>query len=99
MTACDTSEAARWLMEGARSAHLPEDVLQQLCERMVAAGVPLAGAAGFLLKPPPRVFCRRLVLRAGVLAHGFPISSATPQRTAPPTSRPGGAPRRGGVAR
>src|SRR5262249_50668226 len=77
MTACDTSASVRWLMEGARSAHLPEDVLQQLCERMVAAGVPLAGAAVFIQTLHPGLFGRCFVWRQGfqTIVIEFPYDS------------------------
>jgi hypothetical protein len=36
---------ADWLIDGARSAAAPQQVLAVLCERLVAAGVPLWRAA------------------------------------------------------
>lgn len=78
MAPCDTSDAARWLMDGARTAQLPEDVLQQLCERMVACGVPLAGAAVFVQTLHPGLFGRCFFWRRGlgVLILEFPYESA-----------------------
>jgi len=32
---------AEWLVDGARSATLPQEVLSQLCDRLVACGIPL----------------------------------------------------------
>lgn len=65
MPACDTSEAARWLTEGARTTDLPEDIVGQLCERMIAGGVPLAGAAIFIHTLHPELFGRCFIWRQG----------------------------------
>jgi adenylate cyclase len=77
MASCDTSGAARWLTEGARTAPLPEDVLEQLCERMVAGGVPLAGASVFVQTLHPGLFGRCFLWRRGlgVLILEFPYES------------------------
>ena len=36
----DISATAEWLSDGARSAPQPQQVLAQLCERLVARGIP-----------------------------------------------------------
>ena len=66
MTTCDTSEVSRWLLDGARSAEQPEQLLQQLSERMVGAGVPLAGAGFFVRTLYPGLFGRSFIWRRGV---------------------------------
>src|ERR1700680_414497 len=51
---CDTSLAAEWLIDGARSAAGAHDVLAELCDRLNACGVPLWRGGGFFraLHPP-----------------------------------------------
>ena len=63
MISCDTTETVRWLMDGARSADVGEQMLQQLCERMVGAGVPLAGAGFFVRTLYPGLFGRSFIWR------------------------------------
>ena len=77
MATCDTRDAVRWLIDGARTAQLPEDVLQQLCERMVACGVPLAGASVFVQTLHPGLFGRCFLWRRGlgILIIEFPYES------------------------
>ena len=65
MTNCDTSEIALWLIDGARSAVLPQDVLLQLCDRLVACGIPLWRVAVLVRTLHPDVTGRRLVWRPG----------------------------------
>lgn len=54
-----------WLVDGARTVHRPGDVLDELCRRLAAAGVPLAEAIVFVRTPHPRVTGRRFRWRAG----------------------------------
>jgi adenylate cyclase len=56
---------ADWLIDGARSAPLPQQVLAQLCERLVACGIPLWRVAVFVRTLHPQVMGRRLVWRPG----------------------------------
>ena len=62
------SAIADWLIDGARSATLPQDVLQTLCERLVASGIPLLRVAVLVRTLHPGVTGRRLLWRpdAGV---------------------------------
>ena len=68
MAGCNTSEVADWLADGARSASLPEEVLAQLCKRLVACGIPLWRVAVFVRTLHPQVTGRRFLWRpeAGV---------------------------------
>src|SRR5215470_9656417 len=77
MPPCDTSEAVRWLIDGASTTILPEKIVQQLCERMIAAGVPLAGAAVFIQTLHPGLFGRCFVWRQGfqTIVIEFPYDS------------------------
>jgi adenylate cyclase len=57
--------AIDWLIDGARSAPLPHQVLAQLCERLVAGGIPLWRVAVFVRTLHPNVMGRRFVWRPG----------------------------------
>src|SRR5215469_18699714 len=61
--AIDTGAVARWLVEGARSATQPNEILAQLCERLVASGIPLWRTAMFVRTLHPTVMGRRLMWR------------------------------------
>jgi adenylate cyclase len=65
---CDTGAVARWLTDGAPSATQPLAVMAQLCERLVAAGIPLWRTALFVRTLHPAVMGRRFTWRpeAGV---------------------------------
>jgi adenylate cyclase len=54
-----------WLADGARSAPTSETVLAELCERLTAAGLPLARAAVFVRTLNPSSIGRRFVWRPG----------------------------------
>jgi adenylate cyclase len=68
MAAMDESaikEIIQWLMEGARSAPLPTAFLKELCERLVAAGIPLWRAAAFVRTLHPDTYGRAFIWRQG----------------------------------
>ena len=52
-----------WLIDGARSAPQPQEVLSQLCERLVACGIPLWRVAVFVRTLHPHVMGRRIMWR------------------------------------
>ena len=56
---------AEWLIDGARSAPLPQQILAQLCDRLVACGIPLWRVAVFVRTLHPNVMGRRFVWRPG----------------------------------
>src|SRR5262249_42929616 len=56
---------ADWLVDGARSAVQPQEVLSQLCERLVACGIPLWRVAVFVNTLHPQIIGRRFVWRPG----------------------------------
>jgi adenylate cyclase len=62
-----------WLTDGARSGSLSEDVLAELCRRMVDAGIPLWRAAVFVNTLHPDVIGRSFIWQAGL---GVRISAA-----------------------
>jgi adenylate cyclase len=58
-------EVAEWLIDGARSAPQPAQVLAQLSERLVACGIPLWRVAVFVRTLHPQVMGRRFIWRPG----------------------------------
>ena len=56
---------AEWLIDGARSAPQPEQVLAQLSERLVACGIPLWRVAVFVRTLHPQIMGRRFIWRPG----------------------------------
>jgi adenylate cyclase len=65
MDTAQLQEALDWLMDGARSARTGTALLKQTCERLVAAGVPLARGAAFVQTLHPDVFGRSFIWRPG----------------------------------
>jgi adenylate cyclase len=63
--ACDTSSVVDWLMWGARSARQAKDIMGEMCERLVACGVPLWRAAVFVRTLHPQITGRRFLWRLG----------------------------------
>jgi adenylate cyclase len=66
---CDTRSVAEWLIDGARSAPRPENVLQELCDRLCACGIPLWRAAVFVRTLHPHVTGRRFLRQAAAAVH------------------------------
>ena len=56
-----TTSAVDWLIDGARSAPLPQDVLTELCQRLIAAGLPLWRAVVFVRTLHPQFVGRRFM--------------------------------------
>src|SRR5690242_4456039 len=65
MDDAEIKATAEWLTDGARSAPQPQQVLAQLCERLVACGIPLWRVAVFIRTLHPNVMGRRFVWRPG----------------------------------
>jgi adenylate cyclase len=65
MDATRLQDIVDWLTDGARSAVTPVALLEQTCERLVAAGVPLSRAAGFVRTLHPDMYGRSFVWRPG----------------------------------
>jgi len=66
MVAPDTRSVADWLMDGARSAGEPQQVLAEICERLTRCGIPLWRVAVFVQTLHPDIVGRRLLWRQGV---------------------------------
>ena len=61
----DVASVVDWLVGGARSASQTQDVLAELCDRLVACGVPLHRVAVFVPTLHPDVMGRRFLWRRG----------------------------------
>ena len=62
---CDIEPIVAWLMDGARSAQHPPQVLAQLSERLLGCGIPLWRVAVFVRTLHPQIMGRRFVWRPG----------------------------------
>jgi adenylate cyclase len=58
-----TKSVIDWLMDGARSSPLAQEVLSAICERLTAAGLPLWRAVVFVRTLHPQILGRRFVWR------------------------------------
>ena len=65
MTTCDTRSIVDWLADGARSAQRPDAMLEQLCDRIVQAGIPLWRVSVFVRTLHPEIAGRRFVWQTG----------------------------------
>ncbi len=65
-----------WMIDGARTVRLPQDILDELCRRLTAVGVPLHRAAVFVRTLHPDIMGRRFLWRPGeeVLVTEAPFS-------------------------
>jgi adenylate cyclase len=61
----DIEAIISWLIDGARSAQTSEAVLGELCQRMVAAGVPISRVGVFVSTLHPDVFGRSFIWKQG----------------------------------
>jgi adenylate cyclase len=61
----DVEPVVQWLIDGARSAARPQDVLCTLCARMLECGIPLWRAAVFVRTLHPHVAGRRFEWQSG----------------------------------
>jgi adenylate cyclase len=58
-----TKAVVDWLMDGARSTPLAQEVLSELCERLIGCGLPLWRAFVFVRTLHPQIVGRRFVWR------------------------------------
>jgi adenylate cyclase len=61
----DVASVVEWLIEGARTAAAPQDVLALLCDRLVGCGLPLHRVAVFVRTLHPDIMGRRILWRLG----------------------------------
>jgi adenylate cyclase len=65
MNASDLKELIDWLIDGARSAVSPTEMMARTCERLVEAGLPLYRVGIFVRTLHPDVFGRNFIWRPG----------------------------------
>ncbi|HKE56950.1 MAG TPA: adenylate/guanylate cyclase domain-containing protein [Pyrinomonadaceae bacterium] len=65
MAKCDTSSVVAWLVDGARSARSSELVLEEMCTRLCACGMPLWRVEVFVRTLHPEVVGRRFRWQQG----------------------------------
>jgi adenylate cyclase len=87
MNASELDKLTDWLMGGAKTAPTPNRVLSNLCERLVAAGVPLWRVGIFVQTLHPDAFGRSFVWRPGedvvITAAGFDLPESDRFRQSP----------------
>jgi adenylate cyclase len=58
-------DISEWLVDGARSAATPAQMMAECCERVIAAGVPLFRVGVFIRTLHPEIFGRSFIWRPG----------------------------------
>jgi len=61
----DVAAIREWLIDGARPAATPDAVMTEMCERLVASGIPVWRAAMFVRTLHPQIMGRRIEWRQG----------------------------------
>lgn len=79
MTSAELQAVADWLIDGARSAAESDQVLDELCARLVVCGIPLARASVLVRTLHPQFMGRRFTWRPGRGVEVSPASYATLQ--------------------
>src|SRR4051794_41555378 len=87
MLAGEIKKLNDWLVDGARSTPNPARMMEQTCERLVAAGLPLWRVGVFIRTLHPNVFGRSFVWRPGAgVTLGkadFAVTESEEYRTSP----------------
>ncbi|MBR0713446.1 adenylate/guanylate cyclase domain-containing protein [Bradyrhizobium liaoningense] len=65
MKTADIDALTDWLIDGARSAATPSDMMAECCERLVAAGLPLWRVGVFIRTLHPEIFGRNFIWKQG----------------------------------
>jgi adenylate cyclase len=65
MDASDLKQLIEWLIDGARSAASPPELMARTCERLVEAGLPLYRVGVFVRTLHPDIFGRNFIWRPG----------------------------------
>jgi adenylate cyclase len=76
MAAPDTRSVVDWLIDGARSAAEPTEVLAEVSTRLVRCGIPLWRVAVFVRTLHPGMFGRRFLWRPGSAVESSELSFA-----------------------
>jgi len=87
MNSSDLQKLTDWLIDGARSATTPTQMMSETCERLVQAGLPLWRVGVFIRMLHPDVFGRGFFWRPGtevvVTAADFDIRDSVEYRNSP----------------
>jgi adenylate cyclase len=87
--AVDVSDVREWLIDGGRSSPVPGDMIDSLCRRLIAAGIPLFRVAFYIRTLHPDIFGRNFIwkpdepIQVGTADHSI---TETPQFHASPIS-------------
>jgi adenylate cyclase len=85
----DVEPAIAWLVDGARPARLPQEVLDGLCARLLQCGVPIERVAVFVNTPHPDLLGRMFLWQRGqgveVLQTGYDVLDTDAHRFNPVT--------------
>jgi adenylate cyclase len=87
MNALDLEKITDWLIDGARSASSPPQMMSETCERLVRAGLPLWRVGVFVRMLHPDIFGRSFVWRQGaevvMTAANFDVIDSDEYRSSP----------------
>src|SRR3954463_234069 len=65
MNATELQKIVDWLIDGARSTSSPTQMMEEVCERLVEAGLPLWRVGFFVRTLHPDIFGRNFIWRPG----------------------------------
>src|SRR3954447_12042720 len=65
MESSELQRVTNWLIDGARSSGTPAEMIADVCERLVAAGLPLWRFGIFIRTLHPEIFGRNFIWRQG----------------------------------
>lgn len=96
MSSAIANDLQHWLITGTGEKHFVEDIFAELCDRLLAAGVPVArGSLHFLINNPQwlgaRIVWRKATGRAEMLAIGYEIQQTAVYKKSPFTAIRNGA--------
>jgi adenylate cyclase len=63
--AVDVSEIREWLIDGGRSSPVPANMIDELCRRLTAAGIPLWRVGFYIRTLHPDIFGRNFIWKPG----------------------------------
>ena len=63
--AVDVSEIREWLIDGGRTSPVPANMIDELCQRLTAAGIPLSRVGFYIRTLHPDIFGRNFLWKPG----------------------------------
>src|SRR5262245_30973467 len=70
----DTKSIAAWLVDGAHCMHGPEPIMQELCDRVAATGIPVSRAEAIIRTLHPDIMGRCFLWLPGVEVSAHELS-------------------------